>query len=220
MSYQKFGAMLLVFLGIGLLLAKSTPVGTEAKGGGGGAILQIVQSKQDHVMPLDLAKAAIEGSKKYFVVDVRQPWEFDDYHIPGAVNIPLEQLMNEKARAELPKDKTIVLYSAGGTHAAQAWVVLAQEGYQVKSLLDGLQGWWRDVMTPTSLKIGDVTDESKDVLEYKGAKAMREYFQHGAAPSGSVAPPITTVPSSPTLPAPSTTSPTTPPSAKAKGGGC
>ena len=214
-SYQRLGVIALVFLGVGLLIARGLPPATESHAGGN-AILMQVQNKEDHVDPLDLAKSIVEGKKEYFIVDVRQPWEFDDYHVPGAVNIPLDQLMTDKARSTLPKDKTILLYSAGGAHAAQAWVLLAQSGYKVKSMLDGMQGWWRDVMTPASLR---TSDEQTGAQEYKGAKSMREYFQGGSVPSGTSTPPVTAMPAAPSTSTPATGA-STPPAGKKKGGGC
>lgn len=178
------------------------------------AVISQTQGKQDHMDALDLAKAIIEGKKDFVVVDLRQPWEFDDYHIPGAVHIPLDQILGDRAKSLMPKDKTVVLYSSGGAHAAQAWVLLAQRGYTAKSLLDGMQGWWREVMTPSSLT---VSDESKDATEYKARKSVRDYFMGGSAPGKGVSPDVATAP---TQAAPSAPSSPAPAPAKTKGGGC
>ncbi len=218
-TIQKAGVALALLLGVGLLIAKGSSLAATPLANGP-AVLKTIQLKQDHVEPLDLAKSIIEGKKDSVLVDIRQPWEFDDYHIPGAINVPIDQLLGDRGRASLPKDKPIVLYSGGGAHAAQAWVVLLEEGYDVKTLLDGLQGWWRDVMTPTSLKI---TDEAKDEQEYKAMKSVRKYFQGGSAPSGKPVVPETSAPT-PNEPGPSSpavpSEPSKPAPGKAKGGGC
>ena len=213
-TLQRAAVFLALFLGFGLLIAQGNPA-TGPAPAVGGVILRQVQQKQDHMDAVTLSKKLIEGHKDFFLVDVRQPWEFDDYHIPGAVNLPLEELLGARGKATLPRDKQIVLYSAGGTHAAQAWVVLVQSGYQVTTLLDGLQGWWRDVMTPTSLKI---TDEVRDELAYKPAKAVREYFGGSGSPSGK--PDMSSPAPTDSAPSPTPTPAAPPVQGKAKGGGC
>lgn len=206
-SLQQAAVGLVLFLGVGLLMANGKPVGPSV-GVSPTAIAAAIQQKSDHVDALDLAKRIIEGKKDFVVVDLRPAWQFDDYHIPGAVNVPIEQILTSD---KLSKDKEVVLYSSGGTHAAQVWVLLTQQGYRAKTILDGLQGWWRDVITPASLS---ATDESAGEREYKALKSIREYFQ-GSAPSGK--PTVTTTPAqtTPVTPPPATTKPP-----KSKGGGC
>ena len=50
---------------------------------------------------------------RLFVLDVRTPEEFAAGHVPGAVNVPHDQLASRLA--EVPKDKDVVLYCQSGT---------------------------------------------------------------------------------------------------------
>ena len=58
-------------------------------------------------------KVWMAGKQKPAVIDVRLPEEYAEAHIPGAINIPAENIRMEKAR--LPKDKSvpIILYCRG-----------------------------------------------------------------------------------------------------------
>ena len=47
-----------------------------------------------------------------FVIDLRSPWEYAAYHIPGAVNIPYERL--KKVRG-LPKNVPLIFYCERGS---------------------------------------------------------------------------------------------------------
>ena len=47
-----------------------------------------------------------------FVIDLRSPWEYAAYHIPGAVNIPYERL--KKFRG-LPKNVPLIFYCERGS---------------------------------------------------------------------------------------------------------
>jgi rhodanese-related sulfurtransferase len=75
-----------------------------------------------------------------FVLDVRSPEEFREGHVPGAVNVPDDQIA---ARiAEVPKDKDVVLYCRSGRRAGIAADVLTANGYTRLSHLEGdMQAW-------------------------------------------------------------------------------
>jgi NADPH-dependent 2,4-dienoyl-CoA reductase/sulfur reductase-like enzyme/rhodanese-related sulfurtransferase len=71
----------------------------------------------------------------YFLLDVRQPDEFRDGHIPSASNIPLPEL--RQRLGELPREKQIHLYCGVGKRAYYACRVLTQNGFRVKNLPGG-----------------------------------------------------------------------------------
>ena len=54
-------------------------------------------------------------AKALFVLDVRTPEEYAAGHVPGAVNIPHDQLASRLA--EVPKDTEVVLYCRSGRRA-------------------------------------------------------------------------------------------------------
>ena len=70
------------------------------------------------------------------LVDVRDPDEFEEGHIPGAVNLPLNEL---RARlGELPRDREIWLYCRVGQRGYYAARLLLQHGFRAKNLPGGL----------------------------------------------------------------------------------
>ncbi|TBH20088.1 rhodanese-like domain-containing protein [Thermus thermamylovorans] len=77
-----------------------------------------------------------------FVVDVREPWEYGEGHVPGAVNIPLSTL---PARlAELPKDRPILLVCNSGNRSGVAADFLVSQGFpgeRVYNLEGGTYAW-------------------------------------------------------------------------------
>ncbi len=90
------------------------------------------------------------GEKAPFVLDVRAPEEFVTGHVPGAVNIPYDQVAARLA--EVPKDKDVVLYCRSGRRAGMAAEVLAANGYTRLKHLEGDMPAWiekgRPVETP------------------------------------------------------------------------
>lgn len=61
------------------------------------------------------------------IVDVRSPWEFDIEHVPGALNIPLEELVY-KAEELRESGKPVVLYCRSGNRSGMALSLLRQKG--------------------------------------------------------------------------------------------
>lgn len=109
------------------------------------ALARAVEREDDHVTAVELARWIRERRAGLRVVDVRTAPDFDEYHLPGAERIPLAALSKTPFR----RDETIVLYSDGGAHAAQGWVLLRALGLtRVFFLRGGLSEWLDDVMNP------------------------------------------------------------------------
>jgi len=89
-------------------------------------------------------EALLEHQSKHpahlFVLDVRTPQEYAEGHVPGAVNVPHDQLASRLA--EVPKDKDVVLYCKSGRRAGMAADVLAANGYTRLSHLEGDMNAW------------------------------------------------------------------------------
>ena len=75
------------------------------------------------------------------VLDVRPAEEFAAGHVPGAVNIPIDELA--RRLAELPKRKEIVAYCRGPfcLMAYDAVLLLRNKGRKARRLQDGLPEW-------------------------------------------------------------------------------
>ena len=77
------------------------------------------------------------GSDGAFLLDVRDPDEFEEGHIPGAVNLPLNEIRTRME--ELPRDREISIYCGVGQRAYYATRLLLQNGYRAKNLAGGIR---------------------------------------------------------------------------------
>ena len=109
-------------------------------------LARAVEREEDHVTALELARWIRAGKPGLRVVDVRAESAFAEYRIPGAERATLDSLLRERPR----RGETLVLYSEGGTHAAQGWVLLRASGRRdVYVLRGGLYEWITDVIDAT-----------------------------------------------------------------------
>ena len=78
------------------------------------------------------------------ILDVRTPGEFEKGHVPGAVNVPFNQV--RKRAAEIPgaRDEELVVYCGHGPRAYVAGAMLRRLGWQKISYLKGHWAKWKD----------------------------------------------------------------------------
>lgn len=78
--------------------------------------------------------------KKMLVLDVRDAVQFAKEHIPGATNIEWRQVFAK--RAQLPRDKTLLVYCNTSSLAGQVAMALRMDGFEnVRLLYAGYDGW-------------------------------------------------------------------------------
>ena len=68
--------------------------------------------------------------KGAIVVDVRSEREFQARHLPGAINIPLDQLRDAIARRAPDKEQPLLLHCLSGTRSGMAKALLKKLGYR------------------------------------------------------------------------------------------
>ena len=87
------------------------------------------------------ALALQESGEGLLFVDVRTPEEYDSGHVPGAVNIPRDQLPSRFAELESARDR-LVVYCERGPRAVAAAATLVSEGFtNVRHLTGDMAGW-------------------------------------------------------------------------------
>jgi len=95
------------------------------------------------VDPMSL-KAAIDGGRAPFLLDVREPYEYRLCHIEGSKLIPLGQLPSRLS--ELDRQSDIVVYCHSGERSANATRLLKSSGFgSVRNLKGGIKAWAQQV---------------------------------------------------------------------------
>ncbi|MSP43834.1 MAG: rhodanese-like domain-containing protein [Alphaproteobacteria bacterium] len=92
----------------------------------------------------EILATALDEKADWILLDVRNPDEFSGPmgHIPGARNLPVEQLVSAPSNLGLPPDKRIVMVCLTDKRSARAAQVLGGAGFgRVFVLRGGMQRW-------------------------------------------------------------------------------
>jgi rhodanese-related sulfurtransferase len=93
----------------------------------------------------DLQQLLKQSPDQLAIIDVRTAEEYTEKNIPGAINIPLDEL--ERRSNELSKQSLIItVCGKGGGRSAEAAVILKQQGFsKALFLCEGTVGWYERV---------------------------------------------------------------------------
>lgn len=83
----------------------------------------------------------------YIILDVRRPDEFASGHIPGAINIPNEDIGDEEISQLPDKNQLILVYCRSGNRSKQASAKLVALGYTNIVEFGGILDWPGDIVT-------------------------------------------------------------------------
>jgi rhodanese-related sulfurtransferase len=239
LRWKTFGFLLMIAVGAILAIMPSRLAGASLE-----ARLAEVASQMPArgytVAPATLAEWLSSG-KPVVLVDIREHWEFDEFHIAGAEKTTLADLVSPAAIKALPADRPIVVVGRADGASDQAAAILRLAGRDAYSLDGGLAAWWREVLTPASLDATVPPDERPSAAARRVAWRSRFLGSAGAptstggggaltrsgggagVPTGSGTAPAARPATPPAAPAPSTPAPAgaTPPKAGAtRGKGC
>lgn len=106
----------------------------------GPALAQAQPSKPVPLVEPATVKGLIAAGGKITLVDVREPSEFAEDHLPGATLIPLGSLAERYT--SLPKTGKLIVYCRSGRRSAQAVRFLEEHGYSnAVSMNGGILAW-------------------------------------------------------------------------------
>jgi hydroxyacylglutathione hydrolase len=92
-----------------------------------------------NVTPLELGRR-LATERELAVLDVREPYEWDEGHIPGALHIPMRQVASRLG--ELPRDRPIALVCRSGPRSSAVGSLLLRHGFaRLLNVWGGMSGW-------------------------------------------------------------------------------
>jgi rhodanese-related sulfurtransferase len=115
------------------------------------ALLAVAGCKQEAagVSPLSPEQLLSEPPAHALILDVRTPEEYANGHVPGARNIPYDQLPDRLGELGDDRDRNVVVYCESGRRAGMAESALLAAGFTSLHHLEGDMKAWREAGRPT-----------------------------------------------------------------------
>lgn len=89
---------------------------------------------------IDISEVTQYQEQGALVIDVRETNEYDAGHIPGAMNKPLSEISARNLEGLDPNQEYVVVCQSGN-RSQQASDLLAEEGYEVINVKQGMSSW-------------------------------------------------------------------------------
>lgn len=134
----------------------------------------------------NLATMMINKDPSLLIIDVRTPEEYTEFALPGAINIPLKQILNPDWKDLLEDYSGVyhkVFVSNGTSKAAEAWMLCRRQGFKNNYILKGgLNQWFNLIVNPNPPKS---INDNKEIEDYQRRLGFKQFFTGGKASSGS-----------------------------------
>ena len=123
----------------------------------------------------DLAKRIINDDPSIRLIDLRSAYEYEQYSLPDALNIPMDALLKEENLKYFQEEgRALILFSNSAILSDQAWVLLDQKAYSNCLVLKGgLNEWFSTIMLPDKPLEGE-PDEAFDLYTFRKGASL--YF--------------------------------------------
>ncbi len=133
----------LVIIPLGIILAAVPADKTKRFRLSADELLQEAGAGTQFVSPDVIADMLVQKDPSLQLIDVRTPEEFEAFSLPGAINIPLSNLLADEHTDVLNQDARMnVFYSNGSVTANEAWMLTRQLGYKNNFVMEGGLNYW------------------------------------------------------------------------------
>ena len=147
-------------------------------------LLDIAATQDKYISTDELARMMMSNDPTIVLIDLRTKVEFDTFSLQGAINIPLDSILNPEFEEVLNQDIfTNILYSNSSDMAAKVWLISKRMGYKNNYILrGGLNRWVETILRPKQPLETAVNTEFE---LYNSRRAASYYFGGGAVSASS-----------------------------------
>ena len=136
-------------------------------------LLNEANTRTQYIAPETVADMIVRKDPSIRLIDVRSQDEFEKFTLPGAINIPISDLLSEKYTDILNQDvKMNILFSNGTITANEAWMVTRQLGYKNNFVLEGGLNYWFDAILNPKKPSSSSPDEEFAKYDFRKSTGM------------------------------------------------
>jgi len=142
-------------------------------------LVRTLERNENYYSVDKVAEQLISKDPLLQLVDVRSEEEFKKFSLPGAINIPLEKILDEASQDYVNQEVyNTVFYSNGSTDALVALMVVTRKGYKNNYVMrGGLNEWVEKILRPKHEGNFDIVNDEL----YQFRKGAQAYFGGGSA---------------------------------------
>lgn len=143
-------------------------------------LLDEANTRTQFITPETVADMIVQKDPTLQLIDVRSQDDFEKFSLPGAINVPLSDLLSEKNLTLFDQDvKMNVFYSNSTLVANEAWMIIRQLGYSNVYVLEGgLNYWFEAILNP---KQPASTSPDEEFARYDFRKSASQALGGGGA---------------------------------------
>ncbi len=136
-------------------------------------LLAEANARTQFITPEAVADMIVKKDPSLRLIDVRSQDEFEKFSLPGAINIPVPDLLSDQYADILNQDvKMNVFYSNGSLTANEAWMVTRQLGYKNNFVLEGGLNYWFDAILNPQKPASTSSDEEFARYDFRKSAGM------------------------------------------------
>ena len=136
-------------------------------------LLDEVNTRTQFITPETVADMIVKKDPMLQLIDVRSQDEFEKFSLPGAVNIPITDLLSDKYTEIFDQDvKMNVFYSNSTLVANEAWMLTRQLGYNNNYVLEGGLNYWFDAILNPKKPASTSSDEEFAKYDFRMSAAQ------------------------------------------------
>jgi len=171
-----------IFLPLGLIIAAVPENTTKVYKLTAQELLVEAQEGAQFMSTDEIADAVIQKDPSFQLIDVRAQDEFEKFHLPNAINIPLTDILSDEWADLLDQDvKMNVFYSNGNLKSNEAWMITRQLGFENNYVMQGGLNYWAEtIMDP---KAPASTSPDDEIAKYDFRKGASMALGGGAVSS-------------------------------------
>lgn len=147
-------------------------------------LLKEIGDETRYISSDDVAHFIISKDPSFLLIDVRDSASFKDFKLPGAINIPLKNLLDKDENGDYKWDAYLnqetrknVFYSNGTIYAHQAWMLTKRLNYSNNYVMKGGLNKWIETIIQVPRPKLDASD--KEIAIYSFRKAASMFFGGG-----------------------------------------
>ncbi len=176
-----FMALVLVILAGGPLLLPEKYVSSELNPKN---LLKEINDDTRYMSSDDVAHYIISKDPSFLLIDVRDSASYKDFKLPGAINIPLKNLLDKDEDGDYKwegflnqESRKNIFYSNGTIYAHQAWMLTKRLNYSNNYVMKGGLNIWIETIIQVPRPKLNASD--KEIAKYSFRKAASMFFGGG-----------------------------------------